>query len=295
MRNRKALTCGIIFLAIFCILGSAILGGWLWINFRPQPAPKQEMLFEGVEYIRDVRSSPRPMVIHVIKVDLQAEGIRTLVTPGDPKAELPLEARSTSKFLDGFNLQVAINGDGFEPWHSRAPWDYYPHSGDPVDAIGLAASRGEVYSAEEKGHPTLYFSTSNKARFNQPFGKMHNAISGNVMLMRNGKALKNFVETGPQPRTAVAINQSGRYLILIVVDGRQPGFSMGTTLTELAEVVAYHGGHTAMNLDGGGSSALVVEGFLGQSDLLNSPINNNFPGRERVVGNHLGIYAKPLE
>jgi hypothetical protein len=235
------------------------------------------------------------MIIHVVKIDLRTEGVRTLVTPGDPKAELPLAARTTSKFLDEFNLQIAINGDGFEPWHSRSPWDYYPHAGDPVDVIGLAASRGDTYSVEEKGHPTLYLSANNKARFNQPFANMHNAISGNVMLVRNGNPIKNFVENGPQPRTAVALNQSGRYLILIVVDGRQPGYSMGATLAELAEIVAYHGGFQAMNLDGGGSSALVKEGFLGQSDVLNSPINNNIPGRERVVGNHLGIWARPLK
>lgn len=292
MQKKTTLTCSITLIAI---LGIVILGGWLWIKFRPQPAPKQEMLFQGIEYIRDVRNSPRPMVIHVIKIDLKEEGIRTLVTPGDPKAELPLEARTTSKFLDEFNLQIAINGDGFEPWHARSPWDYYPHSGDSVDAIGLAASRGDVYSAAEKGHPTLFLSANDKARFNQPFAKTHNAISGNVMLVKNGTPVKNFIENGPQPRTAVGTNKSGRFLILIVVDGRQPGYSMGATLAELAELVVYHGGHHAMNLDGGGSSVLVMEGFLGQSDVLNSPINNNIPGRERVVGNHLGIYAKPLE
>ena len=194
-RKGKTLT-GIILMAALFILGAAILGGWLWINFRPQPAPKQEILFEGVEYIRDVRSSPRPMVIHVIKVDLKADGIRILVTPGNPKDERPLAARTTSKFLDEFKLQIAINGDGFEPWHSNAPWDYYPHYGDPVDVIGLAASQGEVYSVAQKGHPTLYLSTNNKARFNQPYAKMYNAISGNMMLVRNGTCRKALSKMG---------------------------------------------------------------------------------------------------
>lgn len=294
-RGLFTLTCSIILLSIFCISGVVVVGGWLWNNFRPQPSPTQEWLFEGVEYIRDVRSSPRPMVIHVVKIDLKAEGIRTLVTPGDPKAELPLEARTTSKFLEEFNLQIAINGDGFEPWHSSSLLDYYPHAGDPVDVTGFAASRGEAYSAEEKGHPTLYLTANNKSRFGSPFGNTHNAISGTQMLIRNGKALKNFAENSPQPRSAVALNHAERYLILVVIDGRQPGYSMGATLDELAEIIVFHGGYNAMNLDGGGSSTLVAEGFLSRGNVLNSPIDNQIPGRERQVGNHLGIWAKPLK
>ena len=48
----------------------------------------------------------------------------------------------------------------------------------------------------------------------------------------------------------------------------------------------------AMSLDGGGSSAMVSEGKDGGAVLLNSPIDSYIPGRERPVGNHLGIYVK---
>lgn len=46
-----------------------------------------------------------------------------------------------------------------------------------------------------------------------------------------------------------------------------------------------------MNLDGGGSTTLVMEGDNGQPVLLNSPIDSRIPGRERAVANHLGIFA----
>jgi hypothetical protein len=294
MKALRKKSCVAIFLAVTA-LGIFGSGGWLWIKFRPQPAPTQEMIFQGVEYIRDVRNSPRLMLIHVIKVDLKTEGIRTLVTPGDPKVELSLNAQTTSQFLKGYVLQVAVNGDGFTPWHSNSLWNYYPHAGDPVDPIGFAASRGEAYAEVEKGHPILYLTSNNKARFNAAFGNTYNAISGSEMLVRNGQALKNFSENEPQPRSAVALNQSARYLILVIVDGRQPGYSMGATLDELAEIITFYGGYNAMNLDGGGSSTLVKEGFLGRAEVLNSPIDNQIPGRERAVANHLGIWAKPLE
>jgi hypothetical protein len=268
-------------------------GSWAWYAIRPQPKSSQERLFEGVTYIRDVRSSPRPMVIHVVKIDLKADGISVLVTPGDKEAELPLKARTTSQFLDDFDLQVAINGDGFEPWHSRTILDYYPHSGDRVDVIGLAASKGVIYSESLKDQPTLYLSRANQARFNAPYNKTFNAISGNLMLVKNGQPLK-FSENSPNPRTAVALDRASRHLIMVVVDGRQTGYSEGATLAELAEIIIYHGGYNAMNLDGGGSSTLAVESMIGRPDVLNTPIDNNIKGRERPVGNHLGIFAKPL-
>ena len=50
------------------------------------------------------------------------------------------------------------------------------------------------------------------------------------------------------------------------------------------------GADYAMNLDGGGSSTMVVEGADGKPRVLNSPIDNHIPGRERPVANHLGFY-----
>jgi exopolysaccharide biosynthesis protein len=52
------------------------------------------------------------------------------------------------------------------------------------------------------------------------------------------------------------------------------------------------GAQYAMNLDGGGSSALVVEGPDRLPRVLNSPIDNLIPGRQRPVANHLGIAVR---
>jgi exopolysaccharide biosynthesis protein len=52
------------------------------------------------------------------------------------------------------------------------------------------------------------------------------------------------------------------------------------------------GAFMGMSLDGGGSSTMVIEGNGGEPMILNSPIDNYIPGRERPVGTHLGIYVK---
>ena len=64
-----------------------------------------------------------------------------------------------------------------------------------------------------------------------------------------------------QPRTIAGIDKSGR-LMLVTVDGRQPGVSEGLTLTEEADLMESLGAQSAMNLDGGGSTAIAVNGTL---------------------------------
>lgn len=275
-----------------CLLASLLLGatGWFWFFARPQPSPTQEQLYEGISYERIVRQSPRPMVVHVVTVDLRTDGIRFLVTPGNPKEAQPLKASTTSQFLNKHNLQIAINGDAFEPWRSNSMLDYYPHVGDPVSPIGLAASEGTVYHQGDEDHPVLYISRNNQARFNTPTGQLYNAISGNQMVVEQGEVMMGMQDE-PEPRTAVALDKAGKRLIIVLVDGRQPNYSEGATLSELGEIIIEQGGHFGMNLDGGGSTTLVRESRFGGAEVLNSPIDHRIPGWQRPVGNHLGIRA----
>lgn len=294
MRKRWIWAAGLAGLLVIVLAAGAAV---LWVAARGQPDERNEELFPGVTYLRMVRQSPRAMVIHLVKVDLRTPGLSFLVTPGDPEAELSLEARTTSEFLKEFNAQVAINGDGFTPWYTRGLLDYYPHSGDPVEPVGMAASRGVVYAEFTDAEPVLYISRQNQARFRSPPGKVYNAISGNLMLVEQGEGVVGQSGTAaendqPQPRSAVGLDRRSRTLFLVVVDGRQPGYSEGATLAELAEILVQAGAYTAMNLDGGGSSTLVMEGGNGNARLLNSPIHGRLPGVERPVGNHLGIFIE---
>jgi Phosphodiester glycosidase len=278
------------FLALLGILALMMTPGCSLAGGRPQPADESRSLFQGVTYQRETHQSPQPMVVHIVTIDLRQKGLTFLVTPGDPGAELPLKARTTSRFIEEFELQLAINGDGFTPWESNGPLTSYPRAGDPVVPIGLAASRGVVYAQATDNEPTLYLSKTNKARFNSPDGKVYNAISGNRMIVEHGVAVSGLVGDA-EPRTAIGLDRRGRRLILVVVDGRQSGYSEGATLAELARILIEQGAYYGMNLDGGGSSTLAIEGVGGSPTVLNSPIDNNLTGRERPVGNHLGVFA----
>jgi len=285
-----------IIISSLILLGICTAGYLLNDPDRPAPIPVKQELREGVTYRRVVRFIPHPLVAHVIEIDTKTRGIALLVTPPDSDGATPLNARTTSQFLDEFNVQIAINGDGFSPWWSRSPADYYPHVGDPVAPFGLSASNGKVYSTGVQTtpgiKPTLYVNRRNVLSFNNAPNNIYSAISGDRMIVLKGDIAPDLDDGGVEPRTAIGMNRNGRYLYLIVVDGRQPFYSSGATFTELAKVLIDQGAYIAMSLDGGGSSTMVIEGEEGEPVILNSPIDNYIPGRERPVANHLGIYIR---
>ena len=285
-------------LGIFILLALLVGGYSLYNRGRPAPVPMKEKLYDGITYRRIVHVIPRPMVIHVLTVDTKAADVGFLVTPPDADSDQPLKARTTSQFLDEFNVQIAVNGDGFSPWWSNSLADYYPHVGDPITPLGFSASNGNVYwkgeNLEDVGiEPTLYVSRRNVLSFNNRPGNVYNAISGDRMLLEKGDIVPGLDDEELDPRTAIGINRNGRYLYVVVVDGRQPFYSSGATFQELAEIFKAQGAYFAMAMDGGGSSTLVVEGEDGSPTIMNSPIDNYIPGRERPVGNHLGIMINP--
>lgn len=111
-------------------------------------------------------------------------------------------------------------------------------------------------------------------------------VAGVPQLIKNGKiditwekekAGKAFV-FNRHPRTAVAKLKDGKFL-MIAVDGRQPGVSVGMNLQELAEYLLSLGAVDAMNLDGGGSTTMFLDGKV-----VNQPSD---PNGERKVGDAL--------
>jgi len=285
-----------VLLALLAVMLLLTGGYGYWYYHRPLPAAVRQSPFRGVTYLREVRESPRRLIVHVVTIDLEQPGIRFLVTPGEPTGEHQLPARTTSRFLDEFKVQVAINGSFFYPWHANGPFDYYPHAGDPVSVQGLAISEGKPYSDARPGHHNLFIPRDNRATIGKPAGNPWNAISGREIIVQDGRVIDALQpDTSPfepHPRTAVGLDASGKRLLLLVIDGRQPNFSEGATLPELARIAQEHGGHTVLNLDGGGSSTLAIEGANGKPTVLNSPIHGGIPpGVERPVANHLGVFA----
>lgn len=118
-------------------------------------------------------------------------------------------------------------------------------------------------------------------------GSLVSLVGGGPRLITNGTRPSSFVGVEGfgeshvntrHPRTAVGLNQDSTKVYFVVVDGRQPALSVGMSCAELADYMISIGCYQGVNLDGGGSSTMVVRGAI-----KNSPSDGN----ERSVGNAL--------
>lgn len=256
------------------------------------PVRSQEELFKGVTYIKEVRTEPRDMVIHIVKINVSRGNIKPIVTPPDnPKSDRPYDARTTSDFAQKFNVQLAVNGSGFRPWYDYK-LIYYPHSGDKVSPLGTTISKDFSFNAvEDEELPLLMFGGTRPVEIGYIASKAKYAVAGTRMLVENGEVVEGLDSHELDPRTTAGVDKKGHTLIFVIVDGRQSGYSKGITLKEIAQILIENGAQSALELDGGGSSTLVVNPD-GSPTVLNSPIHRGIPGTERPVANHIGFYIK---
>ena len=123
---------------------------------------------------------------------------------------------------------------------------------------------------------------------------LREAVGGRPLLVADS-ALTGDVDTegnagfrGLNPRSVVGMNRQGTRMWFAVIDGRRPGYSMGMTLRQTAELMRALGAARALNLDGGGSSTLALrDAASGRVKVLNRPSD----ATERPVGNAIAILA----
>ncbi|MDQ6612541.1 MAG: phosphodiester glycosidase family protein [Gemmatimonadota bacterium] len=90
------------------------------------------------------------------------------------------------------------------------------------------------------------------------------AVGGQPQLLRDSVVLGTVDSAGNagfrglNPRTVIGYGNNGKRVLLAVIDGRQPGYSLGMTLRQEADLFRALGATHALNLDGGGSSVMVV-------------------------------------
>jgi len=241
------------------------------------------------------------------KIDLADPRVEIRVTgPAERKPDDPqrLEARceTTPDWLKRENLTLAINAHFFARLDDgRGPyWE-----GCPVDLIGPCVSDGRLVSGgrtDGRPSPVLAISRDRRARVAMlspaEWEGADDVISGvsesggksGGLLVEDGRNRGEDALPAPQvrhPRTAAGVSRDGRTLILAVVDGRQPEWSIGMTLPELADLMISLGAEAAINLDGGGSSSFVFRMPDGR-EITNRPSD----GRWRPVGSSLGVYLR---
>lgn len=244
--------------------------------------------FIGVRLIHRMTTSPRLIDAHILEIDPQAPGIGFLTTPSNGTAPGETTAQTTRSFVTQHQLQLGVNGS------------FYAYaSGVNTSILGLSASNGDVYSDFQSGHLTaLNVSANNSAAIidsltesgsaHTPLTTLYNAIGGNERIIANGVLTAG--DGSLHPRTGAGVTADGK-LLLITVDGRNSGHSQGVTTVELAEILLGFGAVNAINLDGGGSTTMVIADATPR--VVNVPVGtSDVPGSERSTGNNFGVYAQ---
>lgn len=238
-------------------------------------------IFKGIEYASGSDDQPRLQRAFALKIDLKNPAIKMLASPSNGATAGETNLQTTPSFLDAQNLKAAINTNFFTATSSTA------------DNRGILISNGSVVSNAESGtfSTQLNFTSNSVATLVSsainPTG-IHNAVGGAEIILNNGVN----VGTNPdvQPRTVIGLSQDNRYLIMVVIDGRQPGWSEGVNHAEAAKWLIHFGAYNGAIFDGGGSSTLVRDNGSGSPLVLNRPSD----GTPRAVSANLGVVSLPL-
>lgn len=235
--------------------------------------------FTGEEKIFDAEE-----FVNVLVVDQKKAKRRFALTALEGKLR-----RTSQAALDSGAI-VAINGSFY---NTRPPYNsacylkingevIFERSGKMGDRDGgavLIDDRGRV--SVEQGDPDDPQWVSART---EP-----SIIGSGPMMLQDGQRIDMgtgaFV-TLRHPRTA--IGTSGNKVYLVTVDGRSKGNSLGVNLNELANILKWLGAENALNLDGGGSTTMYIEGQP-ENGIVNRPCDNQKFDRqgERRVSNSL--------
>ncbi|MBO5668061.1 MAG: phosphodiester glycosidase family protein [Lentisphaeria bacterium] len=258
---------------------------------------RADTLTDGIKYTHLARTSPRLMKIWAARVDLhkkfnfhtakKAENHGEMIpTHLHRKLVIHTKRQSTADFMtqaqqNNIPMVFAVNA---APW---SPWDKIPSP--YASNLGLLISDGEMVSPARAGRPSFVVYKDGKIDLRliapgEDISNIAQAVSGFDFVLKSGKACGSA--TGLAPRTGLGLSADKRFLYLVVIDGRQPFFSMGCPTLEVGKILAYFGAHDGLNMDGGGSSSFVIwDAATGKARMLNQQPGN----RVRGVGASLGI------
>jgi hypothetical protein len=225
----------------------------------------------------EIRSDPRPLRIYFLRIDLNIKKLEVVTLPGeDPDGKGPAESQLTQPtvLFRKFDALAAVNANAFsalsEDKTAYADW----FEGQPVDIHGMVVARGKEISPVENKRTAFWLDTLGKPHIGNPIyaDSVTEAVSDWFSpLLLEGRIIPDPSDLALHPRTALGFDDSGTWLLLVVIDGRQPGFSEGVTLYELANILQSQGCSQSINLDGGGSSIMLIREYGKDMRTLNNP------------------------
>ncbi|MBM3236786.1 phosphodiester glycosidase family protein [Candidatus Poribacteria bacterium] len=236
-----------------------------------------EFLMGNVKMNLSVKIVGREIQVQRLNQERDHNGSIALYTP---------QFGSSTRTNDGCEVVISDVAQPLTPkYKSRFTVSNVMSSGDtriPRDGLVLSARKGSDTAkflsnlkVGDQGELTLSF-------LPEKWNEVVEGIGGNSRLVKDGKIFEESYRgpksTHDDPRTALGYND--KKLLLMVVDGRQGGYSIGMSYRDVASAMIELGATEAINLDGGSSSTFILNGNL---------INRPSGGQERDVLNAVFI------
>lgn len=172
-------------------------------------------------------------------------------------------------YLEKENAVVGVNASGF-----------IDTGGTSLGGLisGQCVSQGEYWGTYKSKYTLLGFDTDNRlvvgGMDNWEDYNIRDGIQFRPTLILNGqKVVSDSAGWGLQPRTVVGQSANG-VVMLLVIDGRQFGYSLGATMEDCADILLQYGAVTAGACDGGSSSVIAYNG-----EIINEPSTDMPTGR----------------
>lgn len=239
----------------------------------------------------ETRTEPRLLKAHFLMVDLTSKYLEVIAIPGDdPDGSGPAESQLTPPvdLFNKFNAVAAVNANAFAGTGKKKMSGPFWYEWQPVDIHGMVVSQGKTISPVETGRTTFWLDTAFKPHVGDP-GSGSSVLEAVAdwfsPLVINSKTVPDASDSAIHPRTAIGFDDSGKWLLMAVIDGRKPGYSEGVTLHELAEIMKSMGCTQSINLDGGGSSIMLIR----ENDNMVRTLNRPSDGVHRPVPVMLGV------
>jgi len=257
----------------------------------------------GLEYYTGKVSRPH-IEFYALRVELGAPNLRVVVSPGGGGASGGSDDGKTysirvSSFVRDKGLLAGINALPFDTVSGT--------EGEPRINAGLVIADGVMLSPPHKSFDALVFYKDGHVVIEAQseisnIESVENAVGGFYRILEHGDLVPRVLSLSDSagdrhprhprhPRSAAGISSDNKFLYLLVIDGRQIK-SIGGTEAETALLLRALGAADAINFDGGGSSAMVLRDSRGKVRVVNTPIHDQIPGRERAVAGSLGIGSR---
>ena len=299
-----------------------MLAGLVVLWAQPAAQVRVSQPYAGVTYIDRWLDAPRRIHLHIAQIDLATPGLRFKVSP--PAGDREAMRQSTLAFATLERAQVAINGHFFLPFPSTERTAWVIGLAASEGRVYSAFESPEQRYALVANAPALNIDRDNRASLvhwdpAQPDGRrvlepvtLWNVVAGSAQIVTDGVVTVPQYRDAAHPvallepggpndysnavawsevataRTAIGLSRDRRTLTLFTADVR--GGSEGMRLDEVGRVLSdQYGVWDALNLDGGGSTSMVLaDPMTGEAALVNTS-SDNPAGRE--VATSLAVFA----